>query len=248
MRKRSNTYGLIGKTLGHSFSKKYFTKKFEDLKSDEAYLNFELESLEDFPNLLKWNNQITGFNVTIPYKEDIIPFLDELSVEAESIGAVNTIKVLESGKLIGYNTDAFGFHQSIKPFLRGNCHRALILGTGGASKAVYHVLNGLGIDCFFISRSPKAENEYSYEEVNEIMLNSMGLIVNTTPLGTFPDTDEHPDIPYSFISKKHHVYDLIYNPEKTKLLELAEEKGASIQNGYQMLIHQAEKAYEIWNS
>lgn len=193
-------------------------------------------------------NEINGLNVTIPYKEEIIPFLDELASEAEQIGAVNTIKFEEDGRLIGHNTDAFGFHQSIKPFLRGDCHRALILGTGGASKAVAYSLEGLGIDCFFISRNPNGDREYSYTDINDHMVNTMGLIVNTTPLGTSPNVDQCPDFPFDLLSEKQHVYDLIYNPEKTKFLELAEAQGASIQNGYQMLIHQAEKAYQIWNS
>ncbi|MCB0478100.1 MAG: shikimate dehydrogenase [Crocinitomicaceae bacterium] len=246
MQKRNKTYGLIGKTLGHSFSQKYFSQKFEAQGSDETYENFELENIQLFPELIASRRDLCGLNVTIPYKESIIPFLDELSEEARAIGAVNTIKI-EGEKLIGYNTDAFGFHQSIKPFLKGDCHRALILGTGGASKAVAYVLKGLGIDCFFISREPKGEFEYGYDAINQIMMNSMGLIVNTTPVGTYPKIDEAPDIPYHLISSKHHVYDLIYNPEKTKFLELAEKQGASIQNGYQMLIHQAEKAYQIWD-
>lgn len=246
MRKRNKAYGLIGKSLGHSFSKDYFTKKFEAAGSDESYHNFELDSIDEVINLRNENHNLLGLNVTIPYKESIIPFLDDLSEEAKIIGAVNTIKIKE-GKWIGYNTDAFGFHQSIKPFLRGDCHRALILGTGGAAKAVSFVLKGLGIDCFFISRNPKGEFEYGYEEINENMLSSMGLIINTSPVGTYPKTDEFPKIPYQFLSPKHHAFDLIYNPEKTKFLELAEAQGASIQNGYQMLVHQAEKAYSIWN-
>lgn len=245
MTKRRNNYGLIGKTLGHSFSKQYFTTKFEESGSEETYDNFELTDISEFQSLIK-EQQLSGLNVTIPYKEAIIPFLDELSEEAKAIGAVNTIQ-FANGKTKGHNTDAFGFHQSIKPFLKGDCHRALILGTGGASKAVHYVLKGIGIDCFFISRSPKKENEFSYEEMNNIMIGSVGLIVNTTPLGTFPNISECPPIPYDLISEKHLVYDLIYNPEKTEFLKRAETQGATIQNGYQMLVHQAEKAYEIWN-
>ena len=247
LKRKSKEYGLIGKSLGHSFSKTYFTAKFEEAESDETYENFELSSIRDFPELLK-SRDLKGLNVTIPYKEDIIPFLNKLSPEAKQIGAVNTVKFEENGQLIGHNTDAFGFHQSIKPFLRGDCHRALILGTGGASKAVQYVLEGIGIDCFFISRNPKGERQYSYSEINENMVSTMGLIVNTTPLGTSPNIDECPDFPFEFLTENHHVYDLIYNPEKTKFLHFSEMNGATIQNGYQMLIHQAEKAYEIWNS
>lgn len=247
MKKRNSTYGLIGKSLGHSFSKTYFTDKFESLSSEETYQNFELQSIDELPRIIQDNDSLKGLNVTIPYKEEIIPFLHALSEEAEKIRAVNTIQVLPGQKLIGYNTDAFGFHQSIKPFLRGDCHRALILGTGGASKAVHYVLNGLGIDCFFISRNPEKENEFGYEEMNDIMMSSVGLIVNTTPIGTYPNSEDCPNIPYELLTEKHHVYDLIYNPKKTEFLKRAEEQEASIQNGYQMLVHQAEKAYEIWN-
>ncbi|MEZ4937879.1 MAG: shikimate dehydrogenase [Crocinitomicaceae bacterium] len=245
MPKRNKTYGLIGKTLGHSFSQKYFSQKFKAQGSSETYENFELENIQLFPELIASRRDLCGLNVTIPYKESIIPFLDELSEEARAIGAVNTIKI-EGEKLIGFNTDAFGFHQSIKPFLRGDCHRALILGTGGASKAVAYVLNNLGIDCFFISRNPEGERQYSYDDINEIMVSSMGLIVNATPLGTHPNVEEGPAFPFHFLSTKHHVVDLIYNPEKTKFLKQAAIHGASIQNGYQMLIHQAERAYRIW--
>ena len=248
MKRKNNVYGLIGKSLGHSFSQQYFIEKFKNNESKETYENFELNSIDEIKNLLIQRRDIAGLNITIPFKEDALKVVDEISEEARLIGAINTIKVEEGGVLKGYNTDAFGFHQSIKPFLRGDCHRAIILGTGGASKAVYHVLNGLGIVCFFISRNPSGENEFHYKEVNQIMLNSVGLIVNTTPLGTFPNIEQSPNIPFDFISEKHLVYDLIYNPAKTKFLSLAEKKGSTIQNGYQMLVHQANKAYEIWNS
>ena len=248
MKRKNNTYGLVGKTLGHSFSQKYFTQKFKDSDSEEQYENFELKDIQDLVAVIDKRPNLRGLNVTIPYKEEVLKILDDVSEEAQLIGAVNTIKITTEGDLIGYNTDAFGFHQSIKPFLRGDCHRAIILGTGGASKAVFHVLNKIGIDCFFISRNPIGANQFLYEEMNQIMVESVGLIVNTTPVGTFPNIDDAPLIPYEFINENHLVVDLIYNPEKTKFLNLAEMKGATIQNGYSMLVHEAEKAYEIWNS
>lgn len=233
--------------MGHSFSQKYFAEKFKESDSDELYENFELDKVEDILLIIEERPELIGFNITIPFKQDALCLVDDLSEEAKAIGAINTIKIELDGTLKGYNTDAFGFHQSIKPFLRGDCHRAMILGTGGASKAVYYALNSLGIDCFFISRNPKAENEFSYAEMNANMFKAVGLIVNTTPLGTFPNIDVCPQIPYEFIDENHLVYDLIYNPAKSKFLELAEKQGATIQNGYQMLVHQAEKSYEIWN-
>jgi len=248
LKRKNNTYGLVGKTLGHSFSQKYFTQKFKDSDSEEQYENFELKDIQDLVAVIDKRPNLRGLNVTIPYKEEVLKILDDVSEEAQLIGAVNTIKITTEGDLIGYNTDAFGFHQSIKPFLRGDCHRAIILGTGGASKAVFHVLNKIGIDCFFISRNPIGANQFLYEEMNQIMVESVGLIVNTTPVGTFPNIDDAPLIPYEFINENHLVVDLIYNPEKTKFLNLAEMKGATIQNGYSMLVHEAEKAYEIWNS
>ena len=244
----TKSYGLIGYPLSHSFSKKYFTEKFEKEKILDCEFNaFPIEKIELLPQLIKDNPALKGLSVTIPFKESVIPFLDELDVTAKKIGAVNCIKI-SNGKLIGYNTDAFGFRQSIKPFLESHHERALILGTGGASKAVYHVLKEIGIDCYFVARNKTAENQFTYEEVNENMLNAFKLIVNATPLGMFPNIDACPAIPYQFISSSHLLYDLVYNPAETEFLKKGKSKEAAIVNGFSMLQHQAEEAWRIWNT
>ncbi|HLU86456.1 MAG TPA: shikimate dehydrogenase [Taishania sp.] len=237
-------YGLIGKTLKHSFSKSFFTEYFQSNSINSVYENIELDTIADFRSLL--SQEYCGFNVTIPYKETIIPYLDNLSEEAKTIGAVNCIKVL-NGKTTGYNTDAFGFHQSIKPFLTNKHERAIIIGTGGASKAIFYVLKNLGIDCIFISRTPAQENQFGYDEINNHMLNACKLIVNCTPIGMYPNNNEVIQLPFEFLTPDHLVVDLIYNPEKTKLLEFAQQHGAQILNGESMLKQQALKAWEIWN-
>ena len=237
--------GLLGKSLKHSFSKTYFTEKFAQLDLPHySYQNFEIASIEDFPKLLKQNPHLNGLNVTIPYKESVIPFLDKISVEAKEIGAVNTI-LFKNHQLIGYNTDAYGFELSLAPLLKSNHTKALILGTGGASKAISYALKKLGISSLKVSRTP-AENEYSYEEAASL-LETHHLVVNTTPLGTYPNTSEIPALALEKVSENHLFYDLIYNPSKTSLLLAAERKGAKIKNGHEMLIFQAEKAWEIWN-
>lgn len=238
-------YGLIGETLSHSFSKEYFTNKFAQDNLDAEYINFELPSIDTFEQLIR-SEKLEGLNVTIPYKESIIPFLDELDEVAEKIGAVNTIKFLPNGKLKGFNTDAYGFAQSIKPFLAHQHERALILGTGGASKAVNFVLNGLGVETLFVSRTPEGENQINYSDLNEHYLNAFKLIINTTPVGTYPKSEECPNIPLEFLTSDHFIYDLVYNPEETLLLNKAKLKGAIILNGFPMLKHQAEKAYSTW--
>lgn len=237
-------YGLIGKSVGHSFSQSFFEDYFKKNKIDSSYVNIELESIEAFNSI---DDSFNGFNVTIPYKVDIIPFLDELSEEAQAIGAVNVIQIIGKKK-VGHNTDAFGFHQSIKPFLTNKHERAIILGTGGASMAVCFVLKRLGLDLIFISRSPSKENEFAYDDINEHMLNACKLIVNTTPVGTFPNVDDCISLPFEFLTVDHLVVDLIYNPVKTSFLYQAEMKGASIINGETMLKQQALKSYQIWNS
>lgn len=237
-------YGLIGEKLEHSFSKHFFESKFKQENTSATYSNFELSSIDEVEQLLK-REDIHGLNVTVPYKEAIIPYLDELSDEAKEIGAVNTI-AFENGKTVGYNTDAHGFHQSIKPFLLNTHHRAMILGTGGASKAVAYVLQKIGLDIIYISRNPTQEEHFEYKEINSFMLQAFGLVVNTTPVGTFPNINEMPDVPTEFLSKNHLVVDLIYNPEKTKLLTHAEKQGAVILNGATMLKEQALLAYKIW--
>lgn len=237
------TYGLIGRSLGHSFSKSFFEEYFELNNIDAQYLNYELSVIDEVNELFK--NQVSGFNVTIPYKEAIIPFLDDLSDEAREIGAVNVVQV-EKGKKIGNNSDAFGFHQSIKPFLTNRHERALVLGTGGASKAVEYVLRKIGVDVLFISRNPKGENQFHYDEVNEYMLKACKLLVNTTPVGTFPNVEDCLTLPYNNLSDEHLVVDLIYNPKKTRFLQNAEAAGATILNGESMLREQALKSWKIW--
>lgn len=243
-----NTYGLIGHPLTHSFSKKYFTEKFEKEQINHCeYLLFDIPNISDLKAILKQHPTLKGLSVTIPYKEVVMDYLDEIDAEAKKIGAVNTIKI-EGNKLIGYNTDYFGFKQSLKPFIEISQERALILGTGGASKAVYHALTSLNINCLFVSRNPKNDNEISYEEVNEYVIKHHQIIVNTTPIGTFPKVDEKPNIDYSLITSKHLLYDLVYNPAETQFLLEGKKLGAIVLNGLQMLKLQAEKAWEIWNN
>ncbi len=237
--------GLIGKSLKHSFSKKYFSEKFDRLDlHGHRYTNFELSSIEDFPALLRENPWLTGLNVTNPYKAAIIPYLDSLSAEAKQVEAVNTIKVV-GGKLLGFNTDIFGFTESIKPWLKLSCNKALILGTGGASNAIAFSLTQLGINNTKVSRSPGSE-QLNYDEASS-KLKDYDLLVNTTPLGTFPNVKEVPPLNMRLLNRNHLIYDLVYNPRKTAFLAEAESKGAIIKNGYEMLVLQAEKSWEIWN-
>jgi shikimate dehydrogenase len=238
-------YGLVGKTLTHSFSKDFFARFFEKKQIEATYENFELSKIEEILPIFE-TNSLSGLNVTLPYKTEIIPFLDELSFEASEIGAVNTI-VFKNGKSIGHNTDAFGFHQSVKPFLTFHHERALILGTGGASKAVAYVLKNLGIEVLYISRNPEAENQFAYEDINKYMLEACKLVVNCTPVGTFPNVADCPEFPFEFLSEEHLVVDLIYNPEKTIFLQKSEEKAATILNGKAMLDQQALRAWELWH-
>ena len=239
-------YGLIGKTLDHSFSKSYFENKFSTEHIQNAsYSNFPLKSVDEFKSLIK-KISFSGLNVTIPYKTSIIPFLDELSEEAKSIGAVNTI-LFKNDQLIGYNTDYIGFHNAIKPFLKNTMEQALILGTGGASKAVVYALEKIGIKCLCVSRIPN-EQQLNYDQLNDLVLKHHLLIVNTTPLGTAPNINECADIPYQFITEQHLLVDLIYNPEETLFLRKGRKNLANILNGKSMLIHQAEEAWKIWNS
>jgi shikimate dehydrogenase len=236
-------YGLIGQSLGHSFSPSFFKNYFEEHQIDAEYRLIELDDLKDCREII---GQFDGCNVTIPYKEAIIPFLDDLSEEAKAIGAVNVIENI-GGRFVGHNTDAFGFQQSIKPFLTFQHERALILGTGGASKAVAYILKNIGLDLFYISRSPQAENHFSYDQVNDQMLSSCKMIVNTTPVGMFPNTQELIPLPYKCVTQEHLLVDLIYNPTKTRFLYEGEMQGAAILNGETMLKEQALKAYRIWN-
>jgi len=238
-------FGLVGKTLSHSFSKDYFQKKFAELHIQDTYENFELSSIEEIKRLLS-DESLSGLNVTIPYKEAVIPFLDVLDPIAKAIGSVNTI-AFRDGQTVGYNTDITGFENSLKPFLEHGMDRALILGTGGASKAVAYVLRKIGLDILFVSRNPSGENQISYEDCNANAVKWHRLIVNTTPVGTSPNITESPAIAYEGITENHLMYDLIYNPAKTQFLAEGKERGASIQNGLSMLKIQAEKSWEIWN-
>jgi shikimate dehydrogenase len=245
-------FGLIGYPLSHSFSMKYFSDKFrnENIQNCE-YLNFPIETIKKLPSLISQNEDLIGLNVTIPYKEKVIEYLDKIDETARKIGAVNTVKInrlKDMTILTGYNTDAYGFYSSIVCRLEKVHKKALILGTGGASKAIAHVFNQLGIDYIFVSRNPRKDNHISYNDLTEDLINNFKIIVNTSPLGTYPDIDKCPDIPYEYISGDHLLYDLIYNPEMSKFLEKGSEKGAKVINGLQMLHLQAEKAWEIWNS
>lgn len=239
------TFGLIGKTLKHSFSKKYFEEKFQQEQLPFQYLNFELPHLENVKELaIKYPN-LRGLNVTIPYKEDILPHLDKISKKAQAIGAVNCIKITEKGQWKGYNTDAYGFKKAFVPHLKPEHKKALILGTGGASKAVAYVLDTLKIPYVFVSRK-KQTNQLTYDLINSTVLDNYQIIINTTPLGTFPKVDECPNLPYQFMTKNHYAFDLVYNPSETLFLKNAKTHGATVANGADMLIFQAEKSWEIW--
>lgn len=240
-------FGLIGFPLTHSFSKGYFEDKFLKEKiTDCIYDIFPLERIEDFQSLCNQYHNLAGLNVTIPYKEKIIPYLDKLDETAVNIGAVNTIKFTE-GKKIGYNTDAYGFEMSLLPLLKPHHKTALILGTGGASKAVEYVLSKNGISYQHVSRI-RTEKAIHYEDVNEMIIHKSTLIINCTPVGMHPDTDEAPEIPYQYLTSKHLLYDLIYNPADTQFLILGKEQGAQTKNGLEMLHLQAERSWQIWNS
>lgn len=243
-------FGLLGKNIAYSFSRKYFTEKFDALGLDQyEYVNYDLEKIENFSkDVLKDISFLGGVNVTIPYKQSIIKYLDSIDEEANKIGAVNTIKILPDNSLKGYNTDAYGFETSLRSCWRGNEQGALILGTGGASKAIAHVLEKLGVSFLFVSRSKSSKNMITYQEVNKEVLESHQMIINCSPLGTFPAIDAKPDLPYEFLTDRHLLYDLIYNPEQTAFLKMGEKAGAIISNGKSMLKHQAERSWEIWNS
>lgn len=245
------TFGLIGYPLTHSFSQKYFSKKFEDEGIDARYLNFPLNNIGELKGLLEQHPYLAGLNITIPYKEQVLPFLDELDTEAGHIGAVNVIKITwNQGKahLKGYNSDLKGFSESLAPLLKDHHRKALILGTGGASKAVAHGLLKAGILYRFVSRSPKGPAQVSYEALSPEILSEYKVIVNTSPLGMSPNTDQCPLLPYEALGADHLCYDLIYNPETTLFLQKAAEQGAVIKNGLDMLHLQAEAAWRIWNS
>ncbi|MBZ9778224.1 shikimate dehydrogenase [Psychroflexus sp. CAK8W] len=239
------TYGLIGKNIDYSFSKSYFNTKFHNEAIKAKYINYDIDDIKEIKQIVNNSIELAGLNVTIPYKEEVIPYLDEIDSQAERIGAVNTIKI-ENKKLIGYNTDVFGFTKSIFSLIAPNHEAALILGTGGAAKAIRHALVSMGYNINLVSRD-KEKGDYTYEELTSDIIKNHQLIVNCTPLGTHPDVNQFPPIPFEFIDERHLLYDLIYNPSITSFLAQGKEKGAQIINGEQMLIAQAEKAWEIWN-
>lgn len=245
--KKEKLYGLIGKNISYSFSATYFNTKFiKDKLINSKYVNFDIQNISVFSDILEQNKNIKGLNVTIPYKQSIIPYLDSLSKKAIKIGSVNTVRISKKGKLKGYNTDWYGFSKALKPMLQPHHKSALILGTGGASKAIEYALKKMGISYSLVSRTPQ-EYILTYDQLSEDIMRKHTIIINTTPLGTFPNIDEHPNIPYEYLTQNHIVFDLTYNPEITSFLKLAALKGAQTQNGYTMLKLQADKAWEIWN-
>ncbi|WP_142783446.1 shikimate dehydrogenase family protein [Changchengzhania lutea] len=240
--------GLLGKQISYSFSRTYFKQKFEDEQiTDVSYENFDIENISMFPEVIKNTPSLKGLNVTIPYKEAVIPYLDKIDKKARKIGAVNTIKISKKGKLKGYNTDCYGFTKSIEPLLKPSHKEALILGTGGASKAVAYSLEQLGIPYKYVSRSLGNTDRYTYHTLTDSIIANAQIIINCTPLGTFPNINECPDIPYKAITANHILFDLIYNPQETTFLRLGKAQGAITCNGLKMLKLQAEKAWAIWN-
>ena len=245
-------YGLIGYPLTHSFSKKYFEEKFltEGIRGAE-YRNFEIESIKDFPPIYEELETLIGLNVTIPYKEEVIPYLNEIDRDAQSIGAVNTIRITRkkgTPYLTGFNTDIIGFKSSLMEFWDSKYDKALILGGGGASKAVLFVLQSLGVKSTIVSRQKIGENYLSYDRIDPSIIQENLLIINATPVGMYPDIFSFPDIPYEYLTKNHFLFDLIYNPDETEFLKRGKNIGAITVNGYQMLMRQAEKAWSLWNS
>lgn len=239
--------GLLGKNISYSFSRSYFKNKFEkEHIKNVSYENFDIDDIHLFPNLIKNTQGLKGMNVTIPYKEAVIPFLDKLDSKAKEIGAVNTIKIDKNKTLVGYNTDCYGFKKSLQPFLKPHHQKALILGTGGASKAVAYALKKLGIKFLYISRQAKNGVDLTYDQLTPNIIEAHTLIINCTPLGTFPNVQNCPNIPYEGITKDHILYDLIYNPEETTFLKRGKQQLATTINGLDMLKFQAEKAWQIW--
>lgn len=240
--------GLVGKNISYSFSRGYFKEKFETLAlANHSYENFDLSTIEEFSEVIKLRTSgLKGVNVTIPYKQDVQPFLTEIDIVAKEIGAVNTIKFYEDGRVKGFNTDVDGFLNSIQPLLKNHHKKALILGTGGASKAVAYALRSLKIDYKFVSRTGK-NSGYTYEQLTPELFADYTVVINCSPLGTFPNIENKPAIPYQAITADYLLYDLIYNPEETTFLKLGKQQGAAIKNGLEMLQLQAEKAWEIWN-
>lgn len=237
-------YGLIGYPLSHSFSPAYFNNKFAIEKIDARYDAYAIPTIDELAMLLKEHPLLKGLNVTIPYKEQVLPLLHDIDTAARDIGAVNCIGIRD-GKLVGYNTDYIGFAKSLRPLLQAQHTHALVLGTGGAAKAVIYALKQLGIEYKIVSRTG---GDMQYADVDEQVLKQYKLIINTTPVGMYPEIDKAPDIPYQYLGEEHLLYDLVYNPEETLFLQKGRQQGATIKNGYEMLILQAEAAWHIWNT
>lgn len=242
-------FGLIGYPLGHSFSRAFFSEKFEREGIEAEYLNFAIPEIKQLPEIIRTHEELAGLNVTIPYKLQVIPYLAELSEAARAIGAVNVVKICREGdevRLVGYNADVIGFCDSLKPLLKAQHTRALVLGTGGASRAVDYGLRSLGIETTFVSRTPR-EGQLGYADLTAEVIDSHKLIVNTTPLGMYPKTDACPALPYPLLTAAHLLYDLVYNPEETLFLRKGREAGAVTKNGLEMLHRQALASWTIWN-
>lgn len=237
-------YGLIGYPLSHSFSPAYFNTKFASEKIGARYDAYAIPAIDELTALLKEHPLLKGLNVTIPYKEQVLPLLHDIDTAARDIGAVNCIDI-RYGRLVGYNTDYIGFAESLRPLLQAQHTHALVLGTGGAAKAVIYALKQLGIEYKIVSRTG---GDMQYADVGEQVLKQYKLIINTTPVGMYPEIDKAPDIAYQYLGKEHLLYDLVYNPEETMFLQKGMQQGAIIKNGYEMLILQAEAAWQIWNT
>ncbi|WP_443701943.1 shikimate dehydrogenase family protein [Prevotella sp.] len=242
-------YGLIGFPLGHSFSKSFFNEKFQNEGIDAEYINFEIKGIDELPEVLATNPELRGLNVTIPYKEKVVSFLDYISVEARAIGAVNVIRVDHKGDdvvLKGYNSDVIGFTKSIEPLLETFHRKALILGTGGASKAINYGLKSLGLDTVLVSRFERP-GTIQYKDITPGVVKEYNVIVNCTPSGMFPHYDECPDLPYEALDSHNLLYDLIYNPDETLFMKKGRERGAQTKNGLEMLLLQAFASWDFWN-
>lgn len=240
-------FGLVGRNIHYSFSKMYFTEKFKvDGLTDHTYDNYDIEDISALKAVLTQNSGIKGLNITIPYKVEVIPILDKMSKKAVKIGAVNTVRISKKGTLKGYNTDWIGFTKSIAPLLQPHHTDALILGTGGASKAIAFALKKLKINSTLVSREKK-KNTLSYDDLDKAAFAKFTIVINCSPVGTFPNLKDCPNLPYELFTERHIAYDLIYNPEETTFLRKAKEQGAIIKNGYSMLVYQAEAAWDIWN-
>ncbi|MDN3493420.1 shikimate dehydrogenase family protein [Winogradskyella bathintestinalis] len=239
-------FGLVGRDISYSFSRGYFAEKFDNENLPYSYVNFDLQSIDKLKEIIENTSNLKGLNVTIPYKEKVIPLLDKLNKEAEEIGAVNTIRFTKNKQIVGYNTDFYGFKNSLEPHLKSHHTKALILGTGGASKAIAYALKKLDIQYNFVSRSLKKGVSFTYSDLTEQLISDYTILINCTPIGTFPNIEVCPDIPYGGITNKHILYDLIYNPEQTKFLNYGYKKGAITINGLEMLKLQAQKSWEIW--